>query len=89
MTLNVDIVSEAWCHQRGYVCCMEEFGGRPIKAGQSFSRAFIVGFFDSIADMQDAYDRYAGHTGLTVDKDGWQLTNRRQRLRPRHSSGAP
>ena len=33
MTLNADIVSEAWCHQRGYVCLIEEFGGRPIKAG--------------------------------------------------------
>ena len=74
MTLNADVVSEAWCHQRGYVCLIEEFGGRPIKAGESFSAAFVVGFFDSIADMHDAYDRYAGHTGLMVDKDGWQLT---------------
>ena len=57
MTLNADIVSEAWCHQRGYVCLIEEFGGRPIKAGESFGAAFIVGFFDSIADMHDAYDR--------------------------------
>ncbi len=74
MTLNADIVSEAWCHQRGYVCLIEEFGGRPIQAGQSFSAAFIVGFFDSIADMHDAYDCYAGHNGLVVDKDGWRLT---------------
>jgi hypothetical protein len=74
MTLNADIVSEAWCHQRGYVCLIEEFGGRPIKAGQSFGAVFVVGFFDSIDEMHDVYDRYAGHNGLTVDKDGWQLT---------------
>jgi hypothetical protein len=74
MTLNSDIVSEAWCHQRGYVCLIEEFGGLPIKAGESFSAAFVVGYFDSIAEMQEVYDRYAGHTGLEVDKDGWQLT---------------
>jgi hypothetical protein len=74
MTLNADIVSEAWCHQRGYVCLIEEFGGRPIKAGESFGAVFIVGFFDSIADMHEAYDRYAGHNGLVVDKDGWRLT---------------
>ena len=74
MTLNADIVSEAWCHQRGYVCMIEEFGGRPIRPGQSFSAAFIVGFFDSIDEMHDAYDRYAGHNGLEVDRDGWRLT---------------
>ena len=28
MTLNSDVVSEAWCHQRDYVCMIEEFGGR-------------------------------------------------------------
>ena len=43
MTLDPDVVHEAWCHQRGYVCMIEEFGGRPIKAGESFSAAFIVG----------------------------------------------
>ena len=29
MTLDPSIVHEAWCHQRGYVCMIEEFGGRP------------------------------------------------------------
>src|SRR5438874_2784089 len=29
MTLDPGVVSEAWCHQRGYVCLIEEFGGRP------------------------------------------------------------
>ena len=48
MTLDPNVVSEAWCHQRSYVCLIEEFGGRPIKAGESFSAAFIVGYFDSI-----------------------------------------
>jgi hypothetical protein len=74
MTLNPEVVSEAWCHQRGYVCMIEEFGGRPIKSGESFSAAFVVGYFDSIDEMHDVYDRYAGHTGLTVEKSGWKLT---------------
>jgi hypothetical protein len=34
----------------------------------------VVGFFDSIDQMHEVYDRYAGHTGLTVDKQGWKLT---------------
>jgi hypothetical protein len=74
MTLDPGVVSEAWCHQRGYVCLIEEVGGRPIKAGESFGAAYIVGFFDSIAEMEKVYDEYAGHTGLTVTKSGWRLT---------------
>ncbi len=73
MTLDPDVVSEAWCHQRGYVCLIEEFGGRPIRAGESFSAAFVVGFFDSIDEMNAVYDQYAGHTGLEVDTQGWKL----------------
>lgn len=73
MTLQPDVVSEAWCHQRGYICMIEEFGGRPIKAGESFQAAFIVGYFDSIEEMEQVYDAHRGHTGLTVDADGWKL----------------
>ena len=57
MTLDPSAVSEAWCHQRGYVCMIEEFGGRPIRAGESFGAAFIVGFFDSIEEMNEVYDQ--------------------------------
>lgn len=73
MTLDPDVVHEAWCHQRNYVCMIEEFGGRPIKAGESFSAAFIVGFFDSIKEMHQIYDAHKGHTGLQVTEQGWQL----------------
>lgn len=73
LTLQPDVVSEAWCHQRGYVCLIEEFGGRPIKAGESFSAAFVVGFFDSQDDMHATYDHFAGHTGLEASENGWKL----------------
>lgn len=73
MTLEPSVVSEAWCHQRGYVCMIEEFGERPIKAGESFRAAFIVGYFDSIDEMNQVYDRYKGHTGLEVTEAGWKL----------------
>jgi len=74
MTLEPSVVSEAWCHQRSYVCMIEEFGGRPIQAGQSFSAAFIVGYFDSLEEMQRVYDAHRGHTALEVTADGWKLT---------------
>ncbi|RBP41322.1 hypothetical protein DES53_107153 [Roseimicrobium gellanilyticum] len=74
MTLNAVDVYEAWCHQRNYVCFIQEIGGRPIKAGESFSAAFIVGYFDSIEEMQEVYNQYSGHSGLEVSKGGWRLT---------------
>jgi hypothetical protein len=74
MTLDPSIVSEAWCHQRGYVCLIQEFGGRPIRPGESFQAAFVVGFFDSIEEMEAVYDEHRGHTGLEVSEAGWKLT---------------
>ena len=73
MTLDPAAVSEAWCHQRGYICFIEEFGERPVKAGESFSAAFIVGYFDSVNEMQAVFDRHKGHAGLEVSQDGWKL----------------
>ncbi len=73
MTLEPSVVYEAWCHQRGYICMIEEFGGRAVRAGDSFSAAFIVGYFDSIAEMEKVYDQYAGNTGLEVNEKGWKL----------------
>ena len=73
MTLQPSVVSEAWCHQRGYVSMIQEIGGRPVKAGDRFSAAFIVGFFDSIEEAERVYDQYAGHTDLEVTASGWML----------------
>jgi hypothetical protein len=73
MTLDPAVVYEAWCHQRGYVCMIEEVGGRPVKAGESFSAAFIVGYFDSQEEMHRVYDEHKGHTRLEVSLDGWRL----------------
>lgn len=73
MTLDPNVVSEAWCHQRGYVCMIEEFGGRPIRIGESFSAAFIVGFFDSIDEMEHVYDAYAGARRVEASPKGWTL----------------
>jgi hypothetical protein len=74
MTLDPAAVSEAWCHQRGYVCLIEEIGGRKMTPGDVFGAAFVVGFFDSIEDMNRVYDKYAGHQGLEASEAGWRLT---------------
>ena len=77
ITLEPSVVHQAWCiqqpHKPGIVVFIEEFYGRPIKAGQSFSAAFVVGYFDTIEEMQAVNDRYKGHTSLTADESGWRL----------------
>ena len=52
---------------------IEEFGGRPIKAGQSFSAAFVVGCFDSIEEMEKTYDEHAGAIEVIASEKGWKL----------------
>jgi hypothetical protein len=75
LTLEPSIVYEAWCSQRpgDIIVMIEEIYGRPIKAGQSFSAAHIVGYFDTIEEMHALYDQYKGHTALVVDSNGWHL----------------
>jgi hypothetical protein len=68
MTLDPAAVAEAWCHQRGYVCFIEELHGRGVKAGESFGAAYAVGWFDDIPAMERTYDRYKGASRI-------QLTN--------------
>jgi hypothetical protein len=67
MTLNPDDVYEAWCHQRGYVCMIEELGGRPTKPGDTFGACYVVGWFDDIAEMERTYDRFRGWSGLALE----------------------
>lgn len=75
LTLEPSVVYEAWCSQRpgGIIVMIEEIHGRPVKAGESFSAAHVVGYFDSIEQMHEVFDRYKGHTGLSADASGWQL----------------
>ncbi|NUQ64063.1 MAG: hypothetical protein HUU20_16425 [Pirellulales bacterium] len=75
MTLEPSVVYEAWCAQwpGNFLVMIEEVHGRPVKAGESFSAAHIVGYFESIDEMHKVYDRYKGHTALTADPSGWRL----------------
>ncbi len=73
MTLDPEAVSEAWCHQRGYVCFIQELHGKAIKAGERFGAAYVVGYFDDIASMQAVYDRYRSVRAIRVKGDRLQL----------------
>jgi hypothetical protein len=73
MTLDPAQVYEAWCHQRGYICFIEELHGRPVKAGETFGAAYVVGYFDDIAEMERVYDRYKGARRIEVSAKGFAL----------------
>lgn len=74
MTLDPNVVHEGWCNRRpGFICLIEEFGGRPIRAGEQFSAAFIVGWFDSIEEMHRVYDKHKGSTDVYLSANKWLL----------------
>jgi hypothetical protein len=75
LTLEPSVVYEAWCSQRpgDIIVMIEEIHGRPTKAGETFSAAHIVGWFDTIEDMHAVYDEHKGHTKLVVSEEGWKL----------------
>jgi len=67
ITLDPEIVYEAWCHQRGYVCFIEEIGGHTVRAGESFGAAYAVGWFDDIDAMHSTAARYRGVSRIDLD----------------------
>ena len=78
ITLDPGVVYDAWCHQRtsisgsgnrqGYVCFIEEIGGRPVNAGESFGAAYAVGWFDSIEEMHRTADAHKGLSEQSLDE---------------------
>lgn len=73
MTLDPAEVCEAWCHQRGYVCMIQEMHRRHVNAGESFGAAYIVGWFDDIPQMQKTYDQFKGAGGIEVGDGKFEL----------------
>ena len=73
MTLDPAAVSEAWCHERGYVCFIQELHGRPVKAGETFGAAYVVGWFDDVAEMEKVYDEHKGKSRIVIDGPTWRL----------------
>jgi hypothetical protein len=75
MTLEPEVVYEAWASQRpgGIIVMIEEIHGKAVKAGESFSAAHVVGFFDDVDSMHAVYEKYKGHTKLVVETKRWRL----------------
>ncbi len=73
MTLDPAIVSEAWCHQRGYICFIQEIGRLDLRRGDRFAAAYIIGYFDTIEAMREEYDRYRGYNSVAASENCWLL----------------
>jgi len=73
ITLDPSVVSEAWCHQRGYVCFIQEIGGFRVEEGRRLGAAYVVGFFDGVPEMEAVADRYRGARTLTVSQDRYDF----------------
>ncbi len=73
MTLDPADVAEAWCHQRGYVCFIEELHRRQVRAGETFGAAYVIGWFDDIPEMQRVYDQHKGAKTIVTDRGKFQL----------------
>jgi hypothetical protein len=87
MTLDPSATSEAWCHQRGYVCFIQELHGKPIKKGESFGAAYVVGYFDDVAEMKKTYDKFRGMTGIEIEGNRFKLVKGGQAEGPAHFDG--
>lgn len=73
MTLRPDVVSEAWCHQRGYVSMIQEIGGGKYRAGDQIRAVHLIGYFDSLEAMDRTFDQEAGPVAIDVSADHWSL----------------
>jgi hypothetical protein len=73
MTLDPAATSEAWCHQRGYVCFIEELHRKKVKAGETFGAAYVFGWFDDVAEMKKVYDHYKGKSAIVVADGKFRL----------------
>lgn len=77
LTLEPSVVYEAWWSERNapydIIVAILEIHGRPTRAGEIFSAAHIVGWFDSIEEMNALYDLYKGSTVLEANSEGWRL----------------
>jgi hypothetical protein len=73
LTLDPTAASEAWCHQRGYLCLIQELHRRKVKKGESFGAAYAVGWFDDVASMEKVCDQHKDRTRVRIKGDAFVL----------------
>jgi hypothetical protein len=78
MTLDPAETAEAWCHQRGYICFIEELHRRHVKAGETFGAAYVVGWFDDVPEMEKVYDQYKGAREIVIEGGKFTLPRKNE-----------
>jgi hypothetical protein len=54
-------------------CFIEELHRKKVKAGDTFAAAYIVGWFDDLAEMRKVYDHYKGKHAIILEKSSFRL----------------
>jgi hypothetical protein len=44
-----------------------------VKAGEAFGAAYVVGWFDDVAEMEKVYDRHKGKRAVVVEGGKYRL----------------
>jgi hypothetical protein len=55
---------------------IEELHRRNVKAGETFGAAYVVGYFDNVADMEKVYDQHRGAGSIVVEMGRFALKSR-------------
>jgi hypothetical protein len=63
--LRPEDLYQGWCHQRGYVCLIEELGGHP--PGDTFGACYLIGWVDDLDSMHKTHERFRGWIGLPLE----------------------
>ena len=73
MTLDPAEVAEAWCHQRGYVCLIEELHRRARQGRRDLRRRLRHRLVRRVKAMEKVYDRYKGKSTIRLEADTFTL----------------
>lgn len=73
LTLDPSATVEAWCHQRSYICFIQELHGKRVKKGETFGVAYVVGYFDDVKEMEQVYDRYRGKRKIVIERKTFRM----------------
>jgi hypothetical protein len=55
------------------VSFIEELHRKKVKAGESFGAAYVVGWFDDVAEMEKVYDKFKGKRSIVVEDGKFRL----------------
>jgi hypothetical protein len=59
--------------RQDYVCFIQENHGHPVSENETFGAAYVLGYFDSVGEMNSVYDRFKGTRFIRADSQSYAL----------------